>query len=170
MRKATTISAIGAAATALAALAAIGAGTASGQSPRTCTWGGTPVAPSGQNRVIGGGLTGTPSTQPLRFHAVGPLGGQCSGTMAFDGVMDAGASCGYITFHARVTGVPGVRTVAGTNAAGFSPARLYDGHGNIVGSENANFLSDPSIVTKCNSTEGVTQNPFSSVVELLGGA
>jgi hypothetical protein len=38
-----------------------------------------------------------------------------------------------------------------------------------VGSENAQFLSDPSVALQCSSPEGVTQNPFSSVVELFGG-
>src|SRR4051812_44123843 len=94
---------IGAAATAIV-LAAIPAGTASAQQPRTCTWGGTPLAATGQNEISGQGLTSTPSTQPLHFHATGPLGGQCSGTMVFDGLMDAGASCSTITFHAHVWG------------------------------------------------------------------
>jgi hypothetical protein len=81
--------------------------------------------------------------------------------------MDAGASCGYITFHANTYGLAGVKSVAGTSVAGFAPARLYDRRGNVVGSENANFLSDPSIALACNTPEGVTHNPFSSVIELL---
>ena len=143
-----------------------GGGTASAQAPRTCTWGGTIAAATGQNHVDGG-LTNTPSTEPLHFHASGALAGQCSGTLVFDGFMDAGATCSYITFHARTRGLPGVRSVAGTAVAGFAPARLYDRDGNVVGSENANFLSDPSIVLACNTPEGVTGNPFSSVIVLF---
>jgi hypothetical protein len=169
MRLGATVSTTIATGAALAALAIAGAGAASAQAPRTCTWGGTPLAPTGQNEVSGHGITGTPSTQPLHFHATAPLGGQCQGTMTFDGIMDAGASCSYITFHAHVWGLPGVTSVAGTNAAGFSPARLYDHDGNVVGSENAQFLSDPSIISECDSPQGVTQNPFSSVIELFGG-
>ena len=153
---------------AVAAVLAIGAGPASAQAPRTCTWGGTPAAATGENRILGGGLTNTPSTKPLQFRATGPLGGQCEGTMVFDGTMDAGASCGYITFHARVYGLPGVTSVEGTNAAGVAPAKLYDRDGNLVGSENAEFLADPSVATECLTPPGVTHNPFSSVVELSG--
>jgi hypothetical protein len=149
------------------ALSMAGAHTASAQPPATCTWGGTIVAPTGQNRVSTG-LTNTPSTGPIRFHATGPLAGQCPGKLVFDGVMDAGASCAYITFHARTFGIPGVASVAGTSIGGFAPARLYDRHGAVVGSENANFLSDPSIALECNTAQGVTSNPFSSVIELFG--
>jgi hypothetical protein len=117
---------------------------------------------------LSAGLTNTPSTRPIHFHASGPLAGQCHGTLTFDGVMDAGASCSFITFHADTRGIAGVTTVAGTAVAGFAPARLYDRHGNVVGSENANFLSDPGIVAACNTPQGVTHNPFSSVIELFG--
>jgi hypothetical protein len=154
---------------ALVLLAAAGSRTAAAQAAGTCTWGGTPDAQTGVNKIDGGGLTATPSTTRLHFHATGPLGGQCSGTLTFDGTMDAGASCGYISFHARAWGIPGVTSVEGTAASGFSPARLYDRNGNLVGSENAQFLGDPSIASKCASPGGVTENPFSSVIELAGG-
>jgi len=155
------------AAVAAGVLAVAGMGTASAQVPKTCTWGGTPLAPTAQNYVPQG-LSNTASTQPVYFHAVGPLGGQCHGTMIFDGYMDAGASCGSANFHARVYGLPGIRSVAGTLVAGLSPAKLYDRHGNLVGSENANFLSDPSSITACNTPQGVTHNRFSSLIELFG--
>jgi hypothetical protein len=154
-------------AAAIAGLASVGGGTASAQVPKACTWGGTPLAPTGDNEISGHGLTGTPSTEPLHFHATGPLGGQCEGTMEFDGIMDAGATCAYITFHAKVFGLPGVTDVAGTAVAGLGPARLYDRDGNVVGSENAQFVSDPDVVSECNSPGGLTQNPFSSVVVLF---
>jgi hypothetical protein len=162
------IRAIIGAAAAVALLLSIPNGAAATQAPRTCTWGGTLVASTGDNEVSGHGLTSTSSTQPLHFRATGPLGGQCEGTMVFDGIMDAGASCGFITFHARVFGLAGVTRVVGTNVGGLSPAKLYDSDGNLVGSENAQFFSDPSVVSKCFTPEGVRENPFSSVIELFG--
>ena len=77
-------------------------------------------------------------------------------------------SCTSITFHANVFGLAGVATVEGTAVAGLGPARLYDRRGDLVGSENAQFLSDPKVVSECNSPQGVTENPFSSVIELFG--
>src|SRR3954451_14506919 len=97
-------------ATTAAVLVLGSAGAASAQAPRTCTWGGTIGAATGQNR-LDTGLTNTPSTEPIHFHATGALGGDCSGTLVFDGYMDAGASCGYITFTARTFGLRGVRSV-----------------------------------------------------------
>src|SRR2546421_8498445 len=120
------------AATVVAGLMLSAAGGASAQAQRTCTWGGTPLMPSGQNEIFGHGLTNTPSTQPLHFYATGPLGGQCKGTLVFDGIMDAGASCTSITFHANVFGLAGVATVEGTAVAGLGPARLYDRRGDLA--------------------------------------
>jgi hypothetical protein len=152
------------------ALAMAFASPAAASTPKTCTWGGTPLAATGVNKVYGHGLTSTPSPVPLHFRATGPLGGQCQGTMVFDGIMDAGASCGSITFHAKVFGLPGVVSVAGSAVTALSPAKLFDREGNVVGSENAMFLNlnDPNIVSECLSPEGVTENPFSSVIELFG--
>ena len=149
------------------AVAAACAGNASAQGNRTCTWGGSPAAPTGVNRNFRG-INNTPSTRPIRFHATGPLAGDCKGKLVFDGVMDAGATCGYITFHANVHGIRGVAKVVGVAAAGLSPARLYDRRGNLVGSENAQFLADRTVVLACNSTRGVVRNIFSSVIELSG--
>lgn len=155
-------------ATVMAALLSIGTGVAAADTPKTCTWGGTLVASTGDNQISGHGLTNEPSAEPLHFRATGPLSGQCEGTMVFDGIMDAGASCSYITFHAQVFGLPGVARVVGEAVGGVSPAKLYDRNGNLVGSENAQFFSDPNVISLCNTPEGVKENPFSSVVELFG--
>ena len=152
----------------VAAMAAVlaSAGSAPAQAPRTCTWGGSPAAPAGLN-VNAQGISNTPSTHPIRFHATGRLGGACRGTFVFRGVMDAGATCGYITFHGRTHGIRGVARFAGVAAAGVSPARLYDRRGKLVGTENAQFLGDRRVVAECNSPRGVVRNLFSSVIELL---
>ena len=113
------------------------------------------------------GISNTPSTHDIRFHARGRLGGQCRGTFVFRGVMDKGASCSYITFHGRARGIRGVARFEGVAAIGLSPARLYDRHGKLVGSENAQFLADSRVVAECNSPEGVVRNLFSSVIELF---
>jgi hypothetical protein len=150
----------------VAALGPSGAGTASAQ--RTCTWGGTPLAPTGQNRNYQG-ISNTPSTHPIRFHATGPLAGDCKGTFVFDGVMDTGATCGYITFHGRARGIRGVARFAGVAVGGLGPARLYDRDGDVVGSENAQFLADRNVVRDCNSSQGVMRNAFSSGIALWRG-
>ena len=77
---------------------------ASAGAPQTCTWGGTPVAATGHNKEYPG-ITNTPSTQPIHFRATGPLGGQCQGTFVFDGIVDVGATCSYITFHGSAHGL-----------------------------------------------------------------
>jgi len=148
---------------ALAGLALLSAAPA--QASTTCTWGGTPAAPTGDNRSTPG-LTNTPSTAPLSFHATGPLGGDCRGKLVFDGTMDAGATCGFITFHAVTRGLPGVASVSGVSVAGFAPARLYDRAGNVVGSENAQFLTNAPF-SECMTPEGLERNNFSSVIVLF---
>jgi hypothetical protein len=45
-------------------------------------------------------------------------------------------------------------------------ARLYDGDGNVVGSENAQFLTNSNL-TDCSSPQGLTRVMFSSVIELF---
>jgi len=81
--------------------------------------------------------------------------------------MDAGSTCGLVTFHGRARGLPGVARFAGVSVGGFAPARLYDEDGNVVGSENAQFLTGADIAD-CNTPEGMTGNHFSSVVTLTG--
>src|SRR4051794_16904982 len=71
----------------------------------TCTWAGTPVAPTGTFSVTPG-VTNTPSSGPLEFVATGELGGGqgCRGTMTWVGQLDAGATCPFSTFRGRVKG------------------------------------------------------------------
>jgi hypothetical protein len=154
--------------TAVAALTLMaGAGTASAQGSRICTWGGTPLAPTGQSNQYPG-VTNTPSPVPMYFRATGPLGGDCHGTLTVVGVEDAGSTCSLITFQASVYGLPGVASLAGVSAAGVSPGRLYDRHGALVGQEDTQFLTNPDVVSQCNSPQGITQNNFSTVIELFG--
>jgi hypothetical protein len=132
----------------------------------TCTWGGTPAQPTGVT-TNSPGLTNTPSPTPLAFHATGVLGGDCHGRFTFSGVMNAGSTCGLVTFQGTARGLPGVARFAGVSVAGFAPARLYDRAGDLVGSENAQFLTGSDVMS-CGTPEGMTGNHFSSLIELFG--
>ena len=149
----------------LAAVAQLAGGAATAHGATACTWGGTPAAPTGHSSNAPGVST-TPSSVPLRFRATGPLGGPgCRGRMTFVGQMDRGASCALINFHARVYGLRGVRTVVGTSAGGFAPARLFDRAGSLVGTEDAQFLTNAPF-SACNTKAGLRSINFSSVVVL----
>src|SRR4051794_27493523 len=143
-------------------------GAGSAQAATRCTGGGPPAAPTGSsaNRP---GLTAIPSPTASRFKATGPLAGGpgCSGKLTFIGEMNAGSTCGLITFQGAAIGLPGVARFAGFSASGIAPARLYDRDGNIVGSENAQFLTNAPF-SACNEPGGLTQVNFSSVIELFG--
>jgi hypothetical protein len=161
------------AAAAAASLCAGGWGPAPAQAATTCTWGGTPAAPSGRVYYPDQGITNTPSTEPLRFVATGPLAGGCSGTLTYRGVQGAGSTCESGPFEARVIGLAGVVRAAGENAIGLVPALLYDRSGQIVGSENPQVLTSGTEeqnlgFTDCNSPEGFREGNFSSVIELFG--
>jgi hypothetical protein len=151
------------AATALCAF--MGLASAPAQASRTCTWGGTPLAVTGQT-TNSPGITNTPSAGPLSFYATGPLAGDCRGRLVFDGVMDAGTTCGVISFHGVTKGLPGVARFAGVSIGGVAPARLYDRAGRVVGSENAQFLTGATL-SDCMTPEGLRGSAFSSVIELL---
>jgi hypothetical protein len=157
---------IGAALAATVVLA-IAAGSASADSTKICTWGGTPAAPTGESNQYPG-VSNLPSPVPMYFKATGPLGGECRGTLTFVGVEDAGSTCALITFHGNAYGLPGVSSFAGVAAAGASPGRLYDRHGNLVGQEDTQFLTNQDAVTECSSPDGLTHNNFSTVIELFG--
>jgi hypothetical protein len=150
-----------------AAILALSVGTASAAASKICTWGGTPLAPTGKN-VQYPGVSNTPSPVPMYFRATGPLGGDCDGTLTFIGVEDPGSTCSLITFHARAYGLPGVASVVGVAAVGASPGRLYDRQGNLVGQEQTQFLTNSDAVSQCNTPEGITHNNFSTVIELFG--
>jgi hypothetical protein len=112
-------------------------------------------------------ITNVPSPWPLRFRASGVLGGDCRGRFRFRGQMDAGSSCSHIAFEGRASGLPGVRWFVGSSELGVAPARLYDGRGRLVGSENAQFLTNSNL-TDCSTPHGLTRVRFSSVIRLLG--
>ena len=158
---------------AAASLAAGGWGAASAQAATTCTWGGTPVNPTGKVWYTGQGVTNTPSTEPLPFIATGPLAGDCSGTLTYRGTQATGSTCAFGPFEARATGLRGVVRAAGDNVIGLVPALLYDAHGNLVGSENPQVLTSGTEeqnlgFASCNSPEGFKRGNFSSVIELFG--
>jgi hypothetical protein len=143
----------------------------SSQASTTCTWGGTPVAPTG-TFTLDPGVTNTPSVGPVDFKATGALagGGTCSGKLVYEGVFDTGASCLAATFHVRVKGLPGVVRAAGTaDNLVPAPALLYDAGGNVVGTELAQIVTVDNApnYTDCMTPEGFTWGSFSSVVELF---
>jgi hypothetical protein len=105
----------------------------------------------------------------MAFRATGQLGGGrgCRGKFSFVGQMNAGSTCALVSFQGRAKGIRGVNRFAGASGAGAAPARLYDRRGNVVGSENAQFLTG-SDVSSCNTSQGMTENRFSSVIVLFG--
>jgi hypothetical protein len=139
-----------------------------------CTWGGTPLAPTGVI-TLNPGVTNTPSTVPVQFTATGELAGDegCSGKLTFTGYLDAGTTCAVIApFHAKSEGLPPVkRAEAGPGVSGSQPVLLYDEHDNVVGSEEAQFLTsatdpnDPAFMD-CGTPAGITTAYWSDTVEL----
>jgi hypothetical protein len=146
-----------------------------GPGTKLCTWGGTPVAPTGVI-TFSPGVTNTPSTEPIQFKATGPLAGGagCTGQLTFTGYIDPGTTCPVnAPFHAKASGLPPVkRAEAQTGVAGSQPVLLYDADGNVVGSEQAQFLttaldeSDPAYLA-CGTPEGLTRAYWSDTVELF---
>jgi hypothetical protein len=157
----------GALAAVAASLLPAAGGPASAQAATTCTWGGTPAAPTGTT-TNSPGLTNFPAPGPLDFYATGVLAGGagCTGKFTFTGQMNAGSTCGLISFQGIAKGLPGIVRFAGDSVVGIAPARLYDKEGNVVGSENAQFLTGAP-VTDCDTPEGFTHGNFSSVIEIL---
>jgi hypothetical protein len=158
-----------AAAAAAAGLSAIPAQATPGV---TCTWAGTPVAPTGTFWVTPG-VTNSPSSGPLKFLAVGRLGGgaRCHGTMKFVGQLDAGATCPYSTFRGRVYGLRGVRRYLGHGSLDV-PSQLFDRRGRFVGVENANIMTQANLghTLDCATPGGFAGGwpaMFSSVVTLF---
>jgi hypothetical protein len=152
-------------------LALLGGGAPAVQASTTCTWGGTPAAPTG-TFTLQPGITNTPSTGPLAFQAIGELGGggACTGKLAYVGEFDAGATCLAATFHAGVKGRHGVVRAEGTaDNLVPAPALLYDSDGNVVGSEAAQIVTADNAphYTDCTTPEGFTSGSFSSIVELF---
>lgn len=147
---------------------------ASAKSGGTCTWAGTPAAPTGTFSVTPG-VTNTPSSGPLKFVATGRLAGGpgCHGTMTWIGRLDAGATCSFSTFRGRVYGFPGVARFVGRGSLDV-PSLLYDRKGNVVGVENAEIATqaNQSRFLDCTTPQGFTggwPGMFSSVITRLGG-
>jgi hypothetical protein len=169
---------IGTVALAGAALTLVGFNTASaGAATTTCTWGGTPMAPTGLI-TFSPGITNTPGAGPVQFTATGDLAGgaSCNGKLTFTGYIDTGTTCAVnAPFHAKATGLPPVkRAEAQPGVAGSQPVLLYDSRGDVVGSEQAQFLTsaaDPSdpAYTNCGTPEGLTSANWSDTVELFNG-
>jgi len=155
---------------AAASLASASLGAGSAGATTTCTWAGTPVEPTG-TFMLTPGTTNVPSPGPLKFKATGPLGGQCAGTMTFTGQFDAGATCTFSSAEGTVKGLDGVTRFWGKGSLLF-PSLLYDGSGNVVGSENAQIMTEANLLhgTDCATPEGFTggwPGMFSSVIELF---
>src|SRR6266480_1307524 len=88
-------------------------GSTSAQATTTCTWGGTPAAPTGL-ATFSPGITNTPSTGPTQFMATGELagGGVCTGKLTFTGYIDPGNTCALgAPLHAKATGFPPIKQV-----------------------------------------------------------
>jgi hypothetical protein len=140
-----------------AALAVSAAGDGVARASTTCTWAGTPAAPTG-TFTITPGLTNFPSSQPSKFVASGPLAGddpRCRGQMRWVGQVDAGSSCGLASFEESVQGLPGVSRARGKGNIDV-PQSLYDRQDRLVGVENAQVATQTSSqhYLDCNTPQG----------------
>jgi hypothetical protein len=161
---------IGITALAGACLVLAGGGSASAQASTTCTWGGTPAAPTG-TFTVSPGLTNTPAPEPLKFAATGDLagGGPCTGKMTLAGEVNAGSTCLWASFQGTVRGVPGVASFWGEGNA-LVQEFLYDKDGNLVGADQPSVGPPPAddpLYINCNSPQGETDLSFSAIVELF---
>jgi hypothetical protein len=137
----------------------------------TCTWAGTPAAPTG-TFTINPGVTNFPSAGPLRFAATGPLSGddkRCRGQASFLGQLDAGSTCLFASFEGTVEGLPGVARWWGKGNLDV-PSYLYDKAGNLVGMENAQIVTKDNLpqYSDCTAPGGFTgPATFSSNIVLF---
>jgi len=133
----------------------------------TCTWGGTAAHPTGSFSITPG-LTNDPSTAPSGFFVTGELAGDpgCRGTLTYIGQIDTGGTCSYNFFDGAARGLPGVRSFAGVGVGPLGPARLYDGDGKVVASENAdvNTANNVPHFLDCSTPEGFSGGNFHSVI------
>jgi hypothetical protein len=155
---------------AAACLVLASGGSASAQASTTCTWGGTPAAPTG-TFTVRPGLTNTPAPEPLKFAATGDLagGGRCTGKMTLAGQVNAGSTCLFASFQGTVRGVPGVARFWGEGSA-LVHEFLYDNDGNLVGADQPSVAPPPAddpLYMGCGSPEGETSFGFSALVELF---
>jgi len=159
-------------AAAVGARAAVALGAPAGAvASTTCSWGGSPSAPTG-SFTITPGLTNRPAPGALKFKAVGKLAGQaplCQGRLKFVGQIDAGSDCAFAAFEGVVEGLPGVARFWGRGSLDV-PSVLYGPEGNVVGVENAEIATEENLVNslKCQTPEGFTGPAgFSSTVVLF---
>jgi hypothetical protein len=137
-----------------------------------CAWGGTPAAPTGWF-TLNPGATNTPSAEPLKLRATGPLsgGGACEGKVTFEGIADAGATCPFLVFAGEVKGLPGVARFWGPAPPGVAQEFLYDDAGNVVGSDQPQVLTNEtegnSPLMGCDTPQGLRSGNFSATLELL---
>ena len=140
------------------------------QGGQVCTWGGTPAAPTGRV-YFSAGLTNTPSTGPIHGTATGALSGSpgCTGTSTFEGEFAPGATCNAFRVAGTVAGLPGVARFEGGGGV-VSVDVLYDGDGNVVGSDQPQVLTPDNAAhaTDCNTPDGFRAGTFSSTIELSG--
>ena len=156
---------------AVALVAVAWASTGDARAATTCTWAGTPAAPTG-TFTISPGLTNLPSAGPLKFVATGSLSGadsRCRGQMKFVGQLDAGSTCAFSPFEGTVQGLPGVARWWGRGSLDV-PSYLYDRAGNLVGVENAQIMTSENLpqAPDCLTPRGFTgPATFSSNVILF---
>src|SRR5439155_9800474 len=105
----------------------------------------------------------------------GALAHTCSTPkFTFTGYFEPGNKCAVdAAFHAKAIGLPPVvRAESQPGVAGTAPVLLYDADGNVVGSEQAQFLttlaneSDPGYLS-CGTPQGLTEAVWSDTVELF---
>ena len=154
---------------AISLVAVLGAAPASAATT-TCTWGGTPVTPTG-TLTISPGITNLPAPGALKFRATGELAGDapCTGTMTFVGQIDAGSTCALASFEGDVKGLPGVTQFWGKGSL-MVPELLYDAAGNVVGADQPEILTPENQpkTTDCYTASGFTGGTFAATVELFG--
>jgi len=105
------------------------------------------------------------------MNSTGELGGDegCTARLTFRPVVDPGTSCQVgMPFHATATWFPPIKYVEGNlGAVGTNPVILYDDDWNVVGSEQAQFLTDVLDDSDCNTPEGLTSANWSDTLELF---
>lgn len=135
-----------------------------------CTWGGTPLDPTGV--AYAPGITNHhPAAEPIEFWAEGALAGvgaSCTGSMRFDGVILPGAVCRLFFEWGTVSGVPGVTWFFGQGSA-YGRGFLYNADGKLVGTYDPQVITEvPELTPKCLTPEGLTDPvSFSATVEFL---
>lgn len=123
-----------------------------------CSWGGTPLAPTGRAAISAPGVKNDPSTAPISFTATGGLEGPgCSGSMTFVGTFLPGATCKYFFAEGDVYGVQSVSHFEELGSLWTPRGLLYDDGGNIVGTYDAQVVTGVDLAdaeAACDSSQG----------------